>query len=136
MNHFRTRRFVTALLALTSLLFTHFALAFYQCPGEDIRTATNAIAAEDHAGGRAGAGCQGIDLKQPGLCYAHVQAGNQSPDKPELPTAQPFVAAALVIAASDFNAASDAVFVPADDAHLLTRSIAPPIAIRHCCLRV
>ncbi len=81
------------------------------------------------------AGCDGMDLEQPGLCQAHAQTGNQSIDKPQAPDTPPFVTVGFAIVTPD---QSEAAIFPAKwaDRELLTRSTAPPIAIRNCCFRI
>ena len=80
-------------------------------------------------------GCEGMDRAQAGLCHAHDDTARQSLDNPQLPNVQPFVAARLVVALHAAEIASGAITaLPASI--LLTRTTAPPIAIRNCCFRI
>ena len=130
----RSSRYVTVLFALASLLFAQLAIAWYACPGDEIGNLTTSIAMSDESG-QIMRGCEGMDLDQPGLCHAHGQLGNQSFDKPDFPHVQPFIAAGLTVVLNDVETASKPVPV-LSDALLLTRTTAPPIAVRNCCFRI
>lgn len=128
----RTIRFVAALIAVISMLFTQLAVASYRCPGMAQPARLAAAAGSDM---QAMAGCAGMDLELPGLCQAMDQTGQQSLDKPDLPQVAPFMAVgpALVLAAP---ACMDPPATVAPDTGLLTRTTAPPLTIRHCCFRI
>jgi hypothetical protein len=81
------------------------------------------------------AGCKGMDKHQPALCHAHDQAGNQSLDKPELPQVQPFLLAGMQSAIVTKDVVQRPV-AARPISLLLTRSTAPPLAIRNCCFRI
>ena len=111
------------MVALFSMLFMQLAVASYSCP----------------AGGNpavSGAPCAGMDLDKPSLCKAKAinLAAKQSLDKADVPLVLPFVPLELagLVVAADWTAlpAESAAAPPA-----LARSIAPPIAIEHCCFR-
>ena len=131
----RAIRCTIALLALSSVLFSQIAIAFYQCPAERVATFGVAIAA-DESGGRAPMGCEGMDPDQPALCHAHVQVGNQSLNKADVPHVGLFAASGFIVVASPFAALPTALSPPSDDIRFLTRTTAPRISIRNCCLRV
>ena len=130
----RPLRCTIALLTLGSVLFSQMALAFYQCPAERIASGAVSIAADEPAG-RAEMGCDGTDPDQPALCYAHVQVGNQSLDKAAVPHVDLFAATSFIVVANPFAAVPSALS-PRDDERFLTRTTAPKISIRNCCLRV
>lgn len=78
--------------------------------------------------------CADMDPVQPSLCHAYDQADKQSLDKPQLPLVHPFVPAGLTQLIGEI-----ATSFP--DTALIARvrqthATAPPIAIRHCCLRI
>ena len=123
----RPSRFIAALVTIFSLLFTQLAVAAYACP------ASNAAPAAMSAMGDM-PGCQGMDMNQQGLCAAHCDPGHQSLDTPGAPHVQPFVAAALAVVLVSAFAQQPAAARP--DAYRLTRTTAPPLAIRNCCFRI
>lgn len=122
----RTTRFLAAWLALFAVLFSQLAVASYACPF--LATPVEMTAPMD--------GCDGMpmDQDQPALCHAHGQQGDQSLDKPLVAFPQ---AALLRGLASEWVAASG--IDPGSTSELpslLTRATAPPVALRHCCLRI
>ena len=126
----RPSRFVAALVTLFSLLFTQLAVASYACP--TLKTAGASVAATTSGGDMAG--CQGLDAAQPSLCKAHCDTDRQSANTPAAPQVAPFVAAALTIVLPEHMPQ-----VPTaawSDAPRLTRTTAPPLAIRNCCFRI
>lgn len=119
----RRPRLITALIALFSVLFMQLAVAAHACPQ---------LAQRDQAAAMHMDGCGHADSAQSALCDSHCQSDSQAPDKPALPDVSPFLAAALV-------SASIAARVPdlSRAAELFSIHItAPPLAIRHCCLRI
>ena len=131
----RQSRRVTALLALVSVLFAHGALALYQCPGDGAALAAQVV---DSAAGdamRSMPGCDGMDEEQPALCQAHAQAGKQSLDKPPAPDVPAFMASGLFVLLDTIEPELHRNFAR-PDLGLLTRSTAPPIAVRNCCFRI
>ena len=112
----RVRSF-SALLALLALLFAQIAVAAYACP-----------MAGDCGG-------MSLDSQQPALCQAHGLQGDQSLDKPSPPLPDP-------VAATRVPALPGALLDPAIPIassplqSLLSRVTAPPLAVRHCCLRI
>lgn len=132
----RPTRLVAALIALISLLFMQLAVASYACPGMTTALSGHAMALAPDSGMHDMPGCAGsIDKQQPGLCHAHGHASQQSLDKPEPPPVQPFVAVALTQVLSSIDTTYHPTR-PAQDALFLTRAMAPPLAIRHCCFRI
>ena len=78
-----------------------------------------------------------MDARQPTLCHAHSndQASKQSLDKPELPQVAAFASVGLtqIVESSDIVSAALSV---EPESLVLTRTTAPPIAIRNCCFRI
>lgn len=127
----RSRR-VTAFLVLVSLLFTQLAVAAYVCPSGLEKAAQRAAMA--HADMPcADSMVTSMDDAQPHLCHAYCQAGHQTADKYELPA--PLGIGMLSI---DFflpDRAPVTLGAPLQLSHL-KRTTAPPLSIRHCCLRI
>jgi len=131
----RFSRWCAAVIALISMLSMQLAVAAYVCP----QMAAEAPAAQGQVMAAAQhhemSCCEKPDPVQPALCHAHGQVGKQSLDKPEPPPVQPFTAVGLVISlpfADPVGAGTGApVHIPS-----LARTTAPPLAIRHCCLRI
>jgi hypothetical protein len=131
----RQSRFVAALIALLSVLFTQFAVASYACPGLTMDHAGIAVAMAPVANDDSMEGCMGMDKEQPHLCHAYDQAGDQSLDKPGVPPLQAFVPMALVLTL----VITDTAILPIHEhteLSLLTRTTAPPLSIRNCCFRI
>ena len=118
----RHARSLAAILALVTLVFAQVAIAVYDCaPIADV------VAVGDCCD-------EGGDPAEPALCRAHCQQGNQSLDKPSAslpvhalaPMTISFPGAARVGLTASFGE------LPS----LLARATAPPLALRHCCLRI
>ena len=127
----RSRLFIVRIVLL-SLLFMQLAAASYSCPGAASKVPEMAEMTQ------AGMPCaevmaNAMDDWQLGLCHAHCLAEQQSADKYQVPAA---------VAQSDLGPG----FIPPRvisvplcaplQAPLLTRTTAPPIAVRHCCFRI
>jgi hypothetical protein len=130
----RSTRFLTAIVAILSMLYMQLAVASYVCPGMPAggnnMASTHAVAADMP-------NCQGMDAAQPALChqYAHGEPSKQSLDKTPVPDVPPFVPVALVLELQFFDGVSisDAKpYLPI----ALARTTSPPIAIRNCCFRI
>jgi hypothetical protein len=74
-----TRRLLTALVAVLSLLFSQMALASYVCPG----MGDTASMAQMMASGQP---CEGMDPVQPVLCHQHGADAPQSFEAIKIPT--------------------------------------------------
>ena len=135
MRFSRRSRRVTSLLALVSILFAHGALALYQCPNEGAALAAVAVDSAAGEAMRSMPGCDGMDLEQPALCQAHAQAGKQSLDKPPAPDVPAFTASGLLVLLDTIESKPQRNFARPDPS-LLSRSTAPPIAVRNCCFRI
>lgn len=122
-------------VALSSLLFMQLAVASYTCPamqtGSDLGLAALSAAMDDPGM----IGCKGMEKAQAGLCHAQSETVKQSLDKPQVPDIQPFVPAGLVLAVRPFETASGSPVAPLASISL-TRTTAPPLAIRNCCFRI
>jgi hypothetical protein len=132
----RPIRFAAAIVALISVLFTQLAVAAYACPDPqgtpaDAIVSTTVMDAEQQVM----PGCAELDMEQPVLCHTHVQAGDQSLDKPQVPNVSPAVAILLVPAMQDPYVAYRPVAADTD-AVSLTRVSDPPLSIQHCCFRI
>jgi hypothetical protein len=129
MRYSRRIRFLAALVALMSLLFTQLALAGYDCP----KPAQQVVTMQAEAAGHNSC-CTPHDQQSPNLCEAHVQSSAQSLDLPAHPLVAPFVPAGLMVSLARVelllppNLDSPLSFLASDGS-------APPIPIRHCCLR-
>ena len=144
----RRTRLITVLFALISLLFMQLAVASYACsasqPNLTGLAKTEASAAmvvmaemaditEAHEPCSEAMRLSPADA-QPSLCYAHCQPGEQkTADTSQLPA--PLCLASLP---ADFTLPALApVFLGASlQAPHLLRTTAPPVSIRHCCLRI
>jgi hypothetical protein len=123
----RSRRWHAAVIALISMLFVQLAVAAYACPQ------LNVAAAGVHGHGMSC--CDQPDPAQPALCHAHGDVGKQSLDKPEPPPVHPFTAVGLALPLPPVATFDVPASAPADGVSL-ARTTAPPLAIRHCCLRI
>jgi hypothetical protein len=127
MRYPRRIKFVTAVVALFSLLFMQLAVAAYACPK---LPPVEQPAVMLDASGQPMADCPEIDKQSPSLCQAHSNKLPQSLDKAEPPSVQPFVPMGLVAMVAVPGETILAGFtIPAS--FLLAPSTAPPIAIRH-----
>lgn len=129
----RSTRFVAAVIAVISLLFTQLALASYVCPDETTPERMTMVAVDN---GMAGMDhCTDVDKAQPSLCLAHNHSSPQSLNKPDLPTVLPYLLTGPVLSVVLLN---DGVAPPDVFAAIpsLSRATEPILAIRHCCFRI
>lgn len=132
----RPSRFIAALITLFSILFMQFAVASYACPAMKMgQDSDESVAMSMSYDSEDMSHCTGMDQEQPSLCHAYDHAGKQSLDKPELPTAQPFIPAQLVMATVTIENLAN-VSPGRSTSALLTRTTAPPLSIRNCCFRI
>lgn len=129
MRYPRRIRFLAALVALVSLLFTQLALAGYDCP--QVARALEQSVAMQMAHSDC---CTPHDKQSPNLCEAHGQSKAQSLDLPAQPPVAPFVPTSLVLAVSAVETPLP-LNLEAPASFLETASSSPPIPIRNCCLR-
>ena len=131
----RRSRLITVLLALMSLLFMQFAVAGYVCPAEQLKLqSAPAMPAMVEAAMPCAASMQmSMDDAQPNLCQAYCHADSQSAYKYQIPVF-------LAVDALPTAPALQLALLPVTEAPLpapyLRRTIAPPLAIRHCCFRL
>jgi hypothetical protein len=79
MARLQSRRLVTALFVVFSLLFAQLALASYVCPAQQgMEAMADRMAA--------GVPCEGMDPDQPVLCHEHAAGMSQSADAVKVPT--------------------------------------------------
>ena len=130
----RNRRFrlISAMFLLINMLFMQWAVASYVCPA--LASKSSDITAMADAGMPcAGAMSADLDSTQPNLCQAHCQASQQTADKHELPAPVAVFAFLTSYLLPDIFPVFSG---PALQATQLERTTAPPLAIRHCCLRL
>jgi hypothetical protein len=123
----RKHRILTTLVALFGMLFMQLAVASYHCPALQPPTATaQGITLPD---------CHQPQAANAALCHAHCHDSQPSPDKTEMPAVSP---AALIgsVLASAIEPVEPGPSPAVEPASMLQRSTAPPLAIRHCCLRI
>lgn len=131
----RTSRILAAIVAIISMLFMQLAVASYACPGMSMGSLNNGASASAVAADMPN--CEGMDPAQSTLCHLHAQGGPsaQSLSKTPVPDVQPFAPVILVLELRFFDVAT----IPEAKPYLpiaLTRTTAPPIAIRNCCFRI
>ena len=131
----RSCRWHAAVIALISMLFMQLAVAAYACPQSTVASPNEGGQAMEMADGQVMSGCEKPDPVQPALCHAHGQVGKQSLDKPEPPPAHPFSAVGLAIPLYAVTTCDIPAGAP-DDGVSLSRTTAPPLAIRNCCFRI
>lgn len=124
MNSIRHNRRFKLLLLVITLLITQWALASYVCPG--LTELMPKPAAMD--------GCAKMDMEQPALCASYDKVGKQSADRSDLPPVLPFAAQGivLILCLLVLDRRGQRRFLASPG---LARATAPPLAIRHCCLR-
>lgn len=131
----RPSRLLATCIALFSLLFMQLAVASYTCPGMRMGSDLDLAAMSADMDDPGMIGCIGMEKAQAGLCHAQSETVKQSLDKPQVPDIQPFVPAGLVLAVHTVEIASGSPVAPLASISL-TRTTAPPIAIRNCCFRI
>lgn len=129
----RSTRFIAALIALISLLFTQLAVASYVCPATTTPERMTMAAVDNEMTGMEH--CTDIDKAQPTLCHAHNHSDPQSLNKPDLPSVLSFLVMGPVLSVVllDTGVASPG---PITAMPSLSRATEPIIAIRHCCFRI
>lgn len=128
----RQSRFVTAAVALFSLLFMQLAVAAYACP-KFSAAKTQAVMLDE--GGAPMKDCAQLDKQNRSLCQADAQKTPQSLDKPPPPAVQPFAPIGSFVLLVTHDEPSLSAGAPAA-LFLLAPGTSPPIAIRHCCFRL
>jgi hypothetical protein len=130
MRYPRRIRLVSAFVALLSLLFMQLALAAYACPNLKQTQSTLML----DVSGQPMADCPQTDQQSPTLCHADAHKLTPSLDKPDTPSAMPFVATGFAL---PLLWPEDSVPMPDSPIGFLhTSGTSPPIAIRHCCFRL
>ena len=133
MSSNRRTRLATVLLALLSLLFMQLAVAGYACPDSAPQRAADMAAMAEAGMPCAETMALAQDDQQPGLCQAHCQAGSQSAERYQPPLSVD--SHALPVAYLMALVVPVLAVAPLQSPHL-KRTTAPPLAIRHCCLRL
>ena len=131
----RTHRLLTALVALLGMLFMQLAVAAYACPGGLGGSSATSATAPAAMASMPDCDQPQPDADQPALCHAHCLDGTASLDKAGAPAVFP---AAVIVSALTLPTGPlpPALPVHAEPLSFLQRITAPPIAIRHCCLRL
>ena len=126
----RRLRLIAVVLALAGMLFGQLAVAAYACPVLGAYLQAGSPSALEDCCDRAPA-----DTDAPALCHAHCDPGAQAFEKPAggLPLQGPASTPATILAGPHLAAI---VAVPGEQPSLLLRATAPPVALRHCCLRI
>ncbi|MES2298465.1 MAG: hypothetical protein V4582_15580 [Pseudomonadota bacterium] len=122
----RLHRCLVAIVTLFSMLYMQLAVAAYRCPMQTM-DAPQMMAMSM-------AGCTGMDMEQPTLCAMHGGADSAALERPDAPQISPFVPSSLVLTVAPPPPVPLALALP-PQTELLMRSTAPPLSIRHCCLR-
>lgn len=128
----RSLRVFAAIVALLGMLVAQLGIASYTCP---MGTAGDVEAMQDMEATMPGCGGMVIDDREPGLCLAHCQQGDQSPENPRVPP----VAAVVALGPSALPLVLETgppVALPEEPRSLLARPTAPALAVRHCCFRI
>jgi len=131
----RSTRFVAAVIAVISLLFTQLALASYACPSVSMPERMAMAAADNGMAGMDHCASTGIDKAQPSLCHAHTHSDPQSLNKPDLPSVLPFlvIGPVLSVVLLDDGVAPPEIFTAIPS---LSHATGPTMAIRNCCFRI
>ena len=130
----RRLRFVAVVLALTGMLFGQLAVAAYACP---VLGAYLQAGASSSSSASAESCCDpaSIDTEQPALCRAHCDQGAQAFEKAASAPPVPGPASTpLVVVVGPHKSVPPVP--PGEQNSLLARVTAPPVALRHCCLRI
>lgn len=124
-------RAIAALVAVFGLLFAQLAVAAYACPmiGGGGQSLQSQSPTQDGA-------CDGMpmDAAGSGLCHAHCHLGDVSADKTS-PAVPDQTSTFVVITPGGLHQAV-ATLAPGEQRSILARATAPPLAVRHCCLRL
>ena len=132
----RTHRLLSALVALFGMLFMQWAVASYACPDLQAGNGSGtAQAVQTDTPSMPDCDQQLPDAAQPARCHAHCHDGQTSPERAEAPAV--FPAAVIVSTLPAVPGPLLAGSSPdAEPPSLLHRATAPPLSIRHCCLRL
>lgn len=127
-------RVIAAIIMLFSLLFSQLAVSAYACPLLNKPQTVDAVGMTNMTN-MPGCTDMGMDKSSPALCAAHCDTGHQSADTSGTPAIQPFVPCGLEIVLPRIERFSRSLGFSLESVPL-TRTTAPPLAIRHCCFRI
>jgi len=136
MRQSRTHHQLTALAVLLSILFAQIAVATYVCPdflGKSLSDTMQMTPHEDRMTNSDG--CVEIDKSNPNLCVQYARSGDQSLDRASVVLFAPSLVF-LYFAFSYIQSVGRLITVRYIARDLLTREIAPPLAIQHCRFRI
>jgi hypothetical protein len=130
----RRFRFITVLFALCALLFAQLALAGYVCQAG----AKLSVMGEMTGIAQAAMPCTesmalAQDDEQSGLCLAHCEDQQQSAYNYQVPPLAHMGELGVVLTLTTVPTEDD---LRIDRMPHLRRDIAPPLAVRHCCLQI
>lgn len=128
----RAMRKLIALLGGSAILFAQIAVAAYACPALAASQTSEQVAAMDMSATEAP--CAEMDVKQANLCVEHCQYGQQSLDHPVTPVV--FAVADLPYVHARLDGPAFIGSTQEYSQSLLTRTTAPPLAVRNCCFRI
>lgn len=123
--------FLTAVIAIATLLFAQLAVAAYACPA--YLTGQTASAADRET--RAMPDCVDAETGELALCHSHCLQGAQSFDKPGAQSIPPVIAAGFITVSADRQFLFD-LSPSRPRAYPLARSTEPPLFVRNCCFRI
>lgn len=125
------------LAALVALLFMQLALAAHACAV--VRQAAGPAAGlQTAAGGMSMPDCdeEPAAVASTALCQAHCQDAQASPEASQSPAVEPVPVRLAMPLPRPPSPAADPPDPSAPAASFLQRTTAPPLSIRHCCLRL
>lgn len=126
---------IVIFVALASILFMQLAVTSYAGPSWTLEQNGTHTSMSADAGNQSIIGCVGLDKAQPNLCFVQAQVGKQFLDKPDMPHAQPFIAAELSLVLLE-NPIARKHHAAQPFSFFLTRPRSPALSIIHCCFRI
>jgi hypothetical protein len=127
----RRTRLITLLIAVWAILFGQLALAGYSCPS--IAKVAEIVQMADAGMPCAQSMSRTMDEERPGLCHAHCQAAQSSPDTYQPPVLASLLQLGPVLTVASLEAAPQPL--PALKANIGLPEGGPPLTIRNCCFR-
>ena len=127
-------RFITVIFSLCALLFAQLAVAGYACPAEGNPSGMGKMNEMAQATMPCAESMSlATDDEQPGLCHAHCQEQQQSAYNYQVPALAHMGELGVVLTLATVPTEDD---LRIDRRPHLRRDTAPPLALRHCCLRI
>src|SRR3569832_492059 len=136
MRQSRTHHLLSVFVVLLSFLFVQIAVATYVCPDFLGKSLSDTMLMTPHEDRMTNSdGCVEIDKSNPNLCVQYARSGDQSLDRASVLFFEPSLVF-LYFAFSYIQSVGRLVTVRYIARDLLTREIAPPLAIHHCRFRI